>query len=71
MLARSPGFTIFVMAILTLGIGATAAMLSVIDAVMLRSRAPYKDSEGLVCVFETDSYVHPVTHATGRHMSSV
>jgi len=68
MLAKSPGFTAVVVVILAVGIGATTTMLSVIDAVLVRSCAPYKDPETLVCVFETDSYVDSVTHAAGRHM---
>jgi len=68
MLARSPGFTAIVVVILGIGIGTTTAMLSVIDAVMRRSCAPYEDPESLVCVYETDSFVHPVTRVTGRHM---
>lgn len=70
MLARSPRFTIFVVVLLAIGIGATTAMLSVLDAVMLRSRAPYEDPETLVCVYETDSYVHPVTRVAGRYMTN-
>jgi hypothetical protein len=68
MLARSPRFTVFVVVLLAIGVGTTTAMLSVVDAVMLRSRAPYKDPETLVCVYETDSYVHPVTGVAGRYM---
>jgi putative ABC transport system permease protein len=66
MLTRSPGFTVFVVVILALGIGATTGMLSILDAVVVRSRAPYRDPDDLVCVFETDSYVHPVTRVAGR-----
>jgi len=66
MLARSPGFTALVVVILAVGIGATTAMLSVVDAVMLRP-CPYKNPETLVCVYETHSDVDPVTHATVRN----
>jgi putative ABC transport system permease protein len=53
MLVRSPGFTVVVVVILAVGIGATTVMLSVIDAVMLRA-CPYRDPDTLVCVWESD-----------------
>jgi putative ABC transport system permease protein len=52
MLVRNPGFSVFVVLILGIGIGATTAMLSVVDAVMLRP-CPYKDPDSLVSVCET------------------
>jgi predicted permease len=58
MLARSPGFTALVVVILALGIGATTAMVDVIDAVLLRP-CTYKDPESLVCLHETDTDVSP------------
>ncbi|MHC4517054.1 MAG: ABC transporter permease [Planctomycetota bacterium] len=53
-LAKSPGFTGVVILILAIGIGATTAMLSVVDTVMLRP-CPYQDSDRLVCLWETDA----------------
>jgi predicted permease len=53
MLGRSPGFTAVVVVILAVGIGATTAMLSVVDAVLFRP-CPYRDPETLVCVRETN-----------------
>lgn len=52
LLIRSLGFTVVVVLILAVGIGATTAMLSVVDAVMLRP-CPYKDPDSLVCLYET------------------
>ena len=66
MLTRNPAFTVVVVVILGVGIGATIAMLSVVDAVMFRP-CPYEDPKTLVCVYETDSYVHPETHAIVRN----
>ncbi len=53
MLAQSPGFTSAAVLILGIGIGATTALLSVVDAVVLRP-CPYKDSDRLVWVGETN-----------------
>ncbi len=49
---RRPGFTALAVATLGLGIGATTAIVSVVDRVMIRS-LPYPDADELVTVWNT------------------
>ncbi len=50
---RNPGFTVVVVLVLALGIGANTAIFSVLDALLLR-RAPLAAFDRLVMLWETD-----------------
>jgi putative ABC transport system permease protein len=57
-LRKSPGFALTVIAVLVLGIGANAAVFSVVDAVLLRS-LPLRDPERIVMIWEKNPQLGP------------
>jgi putative ABC transport system permease protein len=57
-LRKAPGFAVTVIAVLALGIGANAAVFSVVDAVLLRS-LPLRDPERVVMIWEKNQSLGP------------
>lgn len=59
---KSPGFTIFAVAVLALGIAANTAIFSIADAILVRP-LPYRDAARLVMVWE-DASTYGFPHDT-------
>ncbi|HVN05993.1 MAG TPA: ABC transporter permease [Bryobacteraceae bacterium] len=76
-LRKSPGFALFAVLALALGLGANAAIFSVVDAVLLRP-LPFRDAGRLVEVWEDDSHMGfpldtpaPANFADWKHRNHV
>jgi hypothetical protein len=68
MLSKNPGFTLIAVFSIALGIGATTAVFSVVDAWLLRP-LPFKEPERLIAVWEAEAKSPniPAVFAAYRH----
>src|SRR5256885_10288114 len=75
LLLRAPGFSLLAAGVLALGIGALAAIFSVVDATLLRA-LPFEDSERLVMLWEkpgdyAHNFVSPLNFQDWHDQNSV
>ncbi len=69
-LRRSPGYALVAVLTLALGIGATVAMFTVLNAVVLRA-LPYPDSDRLVRVWPAQNYNISLSRTLGEALPSL
>jgi len=74
-LRKAPGFTCIALTALALGMGATTAIFSVVDTVLLRP-LPFRDPDRLLALWEKDpsmnrdrNFVAPVNYLTWQKQS--
>jgi putative ABC transport system permease protein len=68
-LVAAPGFTVVALLVLTLSIGASTAMFSVVDAVILRG-LPFDEADRLVAVGELNIKDHSTDYRTSLNLAA-